>query len=105
MEGEVEQDKSAYTPCTRTSCRKRSVCCDCIRKHLAQQQMPNCWKDYHPSTSLMVCIRGTLTVIDISKLNREKDCSLTANEDIIPPLCPLGHALGQYPTNPGDFSQ
>lgn len=28
--------------CTYTSCPTHGVCCDCLRKHLAQQQLPGC---------------------------------------------------------------
>ena len=81
MEREVEQDKPAYTPCPRISCHKRSTCCDCMRKRLAVQKMPNCWKDYPPATHVMVCIGGNLTAIDISILNREGEN--------LPASCPL----------------
>ena len=87
MESEVEQNKQAG--CTRTSCRKRSVCCDCVRKHVACQQMPECWKDYDPSTSVMVCIRGTLTAVDIGKLKRNEENLQTGNDNLDFSLCPL----------------
>ena len=81
MEGEVEQNKPVYTPCPRISCHKRSVCCDCMRKHLASQQMPNCWKDFPPATNVMVCVGGRLTAVDISVLHREDENSQN--------ICPL----------------
>lgn len=29
--------------CTYTACGTRGVCCDCVQKHLAQQQIPGCF--------------------------------------------------------------
>ena len=35
-------ENTAGCGCTYTSCSTRGVCCDCIRTHLAQKQLPGC---------------------------------------------------------------
>jgi len=37
-----KQENSNDCPCTYPGCPRKGVCCDCLKHHLAQDQLPAC---------------------------------------------------------------
>lgn len=41
MECQIEQNK-VDCPCTYPDCPRKGKCCECLRHHLANQELPGC---------------------------------------------------------------
>lgn len=39
---ECIKQNAAACPCPKEECPRRGACCDCLRHHLAKQQLPAC---------------------------------------------------------------